>query len=92
MKAEPVEQAKSTSESLIGLWAVVGDENVTFDIRPDSLYYPEQFKSYKYQIKGDSVRIYYDDFNESFAVKFNGADKLTLTGEDGPQVYRRVKE
>jgi hypothetical protein len=77
---------------LLGVWTLVGSDNPTFEIKKSTFYYPEHFKAYQYQIIKDSVKIYYDDFNESFAWGFKGKDTLTLKGEEGLYVYYRTKK
>lgn len=81
-----------TSKELLGIWILKGAENATFDIRNSTIYYPDQSVSYKYEIVGDSIRIHYDGFNQSFAYKLKGSDTLLLNGEDGENAYYRVKK
>jgi len=95
--AKKSKEANSASDNdslkyLLGVWNLIGSNNPTFEIKKSSFYYPEHFKSYQYKIIKDSVKIYYEDFNESFAFGFKGKDTLTLKGEDGLSVYYRTKE
>jgi hypothetical protein len=79
-------------KGLKGIWAPKGDENATFYIKKSVIYYPDHFKSYKYQIIGDSIKIYYENFNQSFNYKFKGTDTLILSGEEGETDYYRFKK
>jgi len=76
---------------LFGTWAQVGMENAAFVIEKKKITYPETFKSYKYSLLSDSIKIKYDDYTGSYAVKMRGADTLVLTGDE-ETVYYRVKK
>jgi len=79
------------SKKLIGTWTLKEGENPTFEISKNTFYYPEHSASYKYKILGDSIRIKYDGFEEGFSFKFKTNDILILTGDDGENIYHRVK-
>jgi len=87
------EKAKvDNSTLLLGVWGASGEGNASFYIRKDSIYYEDDNRYYKYAIKVDSIKIFYDEAAESFCYKFSGDDTLTLTGQDGPfKFYRRKK-
>jgi hypothetical protein len=68
-----------------------GYKNATFEITKGTFYYPEHSSSYQYKVVGDSIKVKYDDYEGTFAFKFNGNNKLTLTGDDGKNVYSRIK-
>ena len=87
-----VDSQIDSSSKILGIWLLKGESNPTFEIRKSTIYYPEHFKSYKYKVAGDSLKIFYDDFNETFAFKLKGNDTLTLTGEDGVTEYYKVKK
>lgn len=72
------------SKSIIGIWAINGEENPIFEINKDSIYYPEHSVSYKYKITGDSIRIGYDEGEQNFAFKLKNKDTLIIKslGED----------
>lgn len=83
--------ARSPFEHLPGNWALLGDDNTSFVIEKKKITYPSTFKSYPYAVKGDSVKIRYDDYEGSFRVTMRGRDTLVLTGDEA-QVYYRVKQ
>ncbi|WP_461452021.1 hypothetical protein [Mucilaginibacter sp.] len=78
--------------ALVGLWILKGTDNPAFEIRKSTIYYPEHFKSYKYQIKGDSIKISYDGYVQSFSYDLKIKDTLKLSNQDyGETVYFRKK-
>jgi len=79
------------NDNLVGIWTKSPNENATFKIDKTTFYYPEHDASYKYKLKKDSVKVFYDDFEGSYAVKFKGKDTLILNGEDGESVFYRMK-
>lgn len=84
--------SNDTIHSILGIWVLKGTDNPAFEVRPSTIYYPEHFKSYKYYINGDSIRIVYDGYSESFAYKLQSRDTLELNNYDyGLSVYYRKK-
>ena len=78
--------------ALVGLWILNGTDNPAFEIRKSTIYYPEHFKSYKYEIKGDSIKISYDGYVQSFSYNLKIKDTLKLSNQDyGETVYFRKK-
>lgn len=57
------------------------NENATFRIDHDSIYYPEHFKSYKYLVKKDSILILFDGW--TYRVRYTVRnDSLILKDKD----------
>lgn len=85
-----IKQHQLINEHIKGLWVLVGDEtgNVSLDIKSDSIYYPDSFKSYKYTIIGDSIKIYFSDFVGSYLVEMKGADTMFFNGEQKEKYFR----
>jgi len=82
-----------TLNSLLGIWIPKGSDNPAFFIRKSTIYYPEHFKSYRYKIIGDSIKIRYDGYSTSFAYKFHKNDTLVLVNNDyGATVFYRKKD
>ncbi|MBN2834187.1 MAG: hypothetical protein JXR48_04395 [Candidatus Delongbacteria bacterium] len=48
---------------LIGIWGTNKENNASFKISQDSIYYPEYFKSFAYTLKKDSIIIHFDDWD-----------------------------
>lgn len=92
---KPVTNVKTDKDSLnyrvLGIWAAIGEENATFEIKANEIYYPDQFASYKYKLVNDSMKIEYDNYNATFLVKMNGNDTLVFRGSD-TQTYFRFKD
>ena len=81
------ENAKQTNASkLLGIWTEGSSGNATFDIRKDSIYYVDQFATYKYSLTGDSIKIYYPDWTFTGAISFS-KDTLRIAYEDGTTTY-----
>lgn len=87
---QPSREAKESTQ-LLGIWGKSEDENASFQILKDSIYYPEHDAYYHYKITGDSIRIKYDDYEGSFNFRFKGNDTLILNGMYGEQTYIRRK-
>lgn len=78
------------NNKLIGIWTDGRTENATFDIRKDSIYYVEQMKSYRYSTRGDSIKIYYEDYTFNANVYFI-KDTLAISSEEGGQILEVFK-
>lgn len=78
-------------DKLIGIWGINSTDNASFEISKTTFYYPEHDKYYKYQVIGDSIKIKYEDYDDSFAFKVIGTDTLILNGMYGKQVFSRRK-
>jgi len=79
-------------DSLLGLWAAVGENNATFKIKKSSIFYVDNNQTFKYAVNNDSIKIFYEDGPENFQFKLAGADTLILTGLDGPSKFYRFKK
>lgn len=81
-----------SSADLIGVWETDGEDGYRFQINKDSIFYPEHFVSYKYKVTGDSIRIKYDDGEQSFAFKLKNKDTLIMKSMTEDTVYQhRIK-
>jgi hypothetical protein len=78
------------SDSITGIWASVGDENASFILSRDRIYYPDKNDSFKYFLVNDSIKIEYVDFIGSYLIKVT-QDTLTLVGDES-QIYYRFKK
>lgn len=87
----------STNESsihtnaLIGIWTDGNSENATFEIKNDSIYYVDAFKSYNYSVQHDSIKIWYDDYVYVAHVAVEG-DTLVLNNADNRSKLWRFKD
>lgn len=62
---------------LLGIWSDEDDPNASFVIRQDSIYYPDEDKSYKYYINNDSLSTLDKVLHKSKIVKIT-KDSLIL--------------
>jgi hypothetical protein len=81
----------SLRKKIIGIWTSEGSINTDFKIDEKSFYYVEDFASYKYSLKGDSITISYPDYDYKGKVSFK-QDTLILSTEDRDVKYWRFKE
>jgi hypothetical protein len=76
----------ATKDKMLGPWTSEGYNNAVFDIRKDSIYYIEDFASYKYDLTQDSIKIDYPDGAYSAKIYFI-KDTLVMRSEDGEAKY-----
>jgi hypothetical protein len=68
-------------DKIIGIWTGGESENATFDMRKDSVYYVDQFETYKYILKKDTITMFYTDGPLSFKIHFV-KDTLVMESKD----------
>ncbi|GAB3913882.1 hypothetical protein [Mucilaginibacter boryungensis] len=66
---------------MIGIWTAGESENATFDMRKDSVYYVDQFSTYKYTLKKDSITFFYSDGPQKFKIYFV-RDTMVMENKD----------
>lgn len=74
---------------LQGVWGKSINENASFWIKSDSIYYPENFISYKFTTKRDSIFIQYDGWIYKGIFRFRN-DSLVLKTRDKENVFIRI--
>jgi len=74
----------------LGIWTDGYSENASFNIRKDSIYYVDQFATYKYDIIGDSIKIYYPEWTFAGSISMS-KDTMTIISEDGTTKYWKFK-
>lgn len=77
-------------EKLLGIWGQSINENASFRIISDSIYYPEHFRSYKYSTSKDSIYIHYDGwvFKGTFYIR---NDSLIIKAQGNENSYIRIQ-
>lgn len=80
------QRTDGSNSNLLGAWTDGSSENASFEIRKDSIYYVDQFATYKYSLTGDIIKIYYPDWTFTGAINFS-KDTLTIASEDGTTKY-----
>lgn len=76
-------------DKLIGVWGPSINENASFRIQKDSIYYPEYFKSFKYTTTMDSIFIHYDGWIFKGVFYFMN-DSLVLKTKNKENRYVRI--
>ena len=76
---------------VFGIWTDGSSENANFEIRKDSIYYVDQFASYKYSLSSDSIKILYTDWTFTGAVSFT-KDTMIIASENGTTKYWKFKD
>jgi hypothetical protein len=82
--------SRTLEEQILGIWAVVGDENATFVISKETITYPDQNQSYRYALTNDSLYVKFDRYDDQYLVTMKGPDTLILKGDE-KQVYYRFR-
>lgn len=78
-------------EAILGIWTGGADENAAFVIKKDRIEYPDVPATYKYTLSADSMKIFYEDYADVFAIEMKGADTLVMTGGGEKQMFYRMK-
>ena len=81
---------KGSLNQILGVWKVPGEENSTFQILKDSIYYTVEGDMFKYSTKDDSLFIYYDGWvdKSEFKVTNNTLIIKNELGVDTFEVYK----
>jgi hypothetical protein len=77
---------------ILGIWTNGTDDNSTFKINKDSIYYTDEFKSYKYLLMKDSIKIFYDDLTYSAKIHFVKDTLMMDSKDDGISKYWKFKD
>ncbi|MBV9986345.1 MAG: hypothetical protein JO301_01590 [Chitinophagaceae bacterium] len=89
VKTETVE--RNIKKKVLGIWTTEGAENAVFDIRTDSIYYVDQFVSYKYELTDSVITINYPDGTFRGIIRFK-KDTMLINGEAGEMKYWKFKK
>jgi hypothetical protein len=77
---------------LTGIWVKENDDNPAFEIKRDSVYYPDHAAPYPYETSADSIMIHYKGFTDTFKSQLKSNDTLILSNKlNGKHVYHRYK-
>jgi hypothetical protein len=82
---------KNSDNLIFGVWRSLNDEDPIFEIKRDSIYYIDQFASYKYSIIDDSITIFYSDYNFKSHIKLI-QDTLIFKNAEQTDTYIRFKD
>ena len=81
---------KGSLNQILGVWKVPGEENSTFQILKDSIYYTVEVDMFKYSTKDDSLFIYYDGWVDKSEFKVIN-NKLIIKNELGVDTFEVFK-
>lgn len=71
-------------KDVLGVWTTGRTNDASFEIRKDSVYYPGEKHSFKYVLKKDSIKIFYEDYVYSGRVYFVKDTMNFSSPVDGP--------
>lgn len=78
--------------SIIGIWTDKSTENATFEIKDKTIYYVDDFATYKYTFKNNVIKIYYSDFTFTGKVTFKNDIMFIKYSSGIVTKYVRFKE
>lgn len=77
---------------ILGAWTNGVGPNATFLIEKDSVLFEEGLEWYKYNLKSDSMKIFFEDYQSSYKLSFI-KDTLVMTSpEDGTSKFWKFKD
>ena len=79
-------------KNLFGVWFTERGDNAIFNISADSIYYVDNLRSYKYEIRADTLKINFDGWiSKSLIVKLT-TDSLILMDFDDKSISFFMKD
>jgi hypothetical protein len=75
-----------------GIWTDGQTENATFRINKDSIYYVDNFQSFKYEISSDTLIIKFDGFNDVSKIIKIDKDSLILFKDNQRLKFWKFKD
>lgn len=99
-QSKEINQRNNKEIELIGAWGTSFNENATFRIQQDSIYYPDLFKSFKYITDKDSLFLLYDGkaikgtysiSNDSLFLNHNGKVAILVRTVDTSDLKSWIK-
>ncbi|MEO8234016.1 MAG: hypothetical protein ABI549_01260 [Flavobacterium sp.] len=70
------------NDTIKGIWTNKSTENATFKINNKTIYYVDDFTTYKYTYSNNTIKIYYSDYIYEAKVTFSKGI-MTLKSSDG---------
>ena len=78
--------------SIKGIWTDKSTENATFEIKDKTIYYVDDFATYKYTFKNNIIKIYYSDYTFTGKVSFKNDIMFIKYSSGVVTKYVRFKE
>ena len=82
--------SSDSNNALLGIWRFELDDNPTFKIEKDSIYYIDQDETYSYKTSKDSIFIFYKDWIYKGVYKIYKG-KLIITDDSNISSYIKWK-
>ena len=92
LKLNSIEVLKPNLKTKVqGIWGSNISENAVFEIRPDSIYNVDQFKTYPYEIIDSIITIQYADFTFKGRISFI-KDTMVIESDGEKSKYWKFKD
>lgn len=78
-------------QKLAGSWTDGTNQNASFDVKGDSIYYTEFTTLHRYDLAGDTIRIQYPYYTYNGKIGFEG-DTLVISDGNGTRKYWRLQK
>ena len=90
---QKVERRQIHRNSIQGIWwSPQMFQSAAFQIKDSTIYYPDDFKEYKYDLAGDTLLVYQDDGYVLRSIILSvTADTLVLVTQDVREIYTRAE-
>jgi len=86
----PSPQEVPVRNDLLGIWWSPDlPQSAAFEIKDSTIYYPDMFAEYKYEVKGESLLVYRDDGVAGSVIVSVSSDTLVLLTMEIRQVLTR---
>lgn len=79
------------SDTIKGLWTDKSTENATFEIKDKTIYYVDDFVTYKYTYKNNIIKIYYSDYVYEAKVSFSKGVLILKSSDESVSKFWRFK-
>lgn len=83
---------KRLKDKIKGIWSDGSSENASFVIKTDSIYYVDQFTSYKYELIENTIKIKYPDWIFVAKVSFLKDTLIMDSEENGISKFWKFKK
>ena len=83
---------QKSKNSIKGIWTDKSTENATFEIKDKTIYYVDDFATYRYTLKNNIIKIYYSNYTFTGEISFKN-DIMFIKHSTGVVTkYVRFKE
>ena len=79
------------SDTIKGIWTDKSTENATFKINNKTIYYVDDFATYKYTYSNNTIKIYYSDYIYEAKVSFSKGIMIFKSSDGDISKFCRFK-